>query len=104
MTIEELKDALETTGYPVAIGFFERPPNLPYIVINPQSSSNSSADDMTYGKASDYDVELYTNRRRNAIAEENVEQVLDDKMLFYDSNEDYINTERLYRKTYSLNF
>ncbi|MNW36743.1 hypothetical protein D3C74_137610 [compost metagenome] len=104
MTLNELKTLLKATGYPVAYLQFKATPNNPapkppFITYIVDSSSNFFADNVTYSKASNVSIELYTNTK-DLNAESKLESLLDEIEIPYDSYETYIDSEDLYQKIY----
>lgn len=106
MTLAKLKKLLDATGFPVAYSHFKSSPNRPipdppYITYLVTYSPNFKADNKTYHKIDSVDIELYTDKK-DLLAESIVESVLDDNDIPYDSDEDYIESEELFRKTYEV--
>lgn len=106
MTLEELKNILEATGFPVAYSHFTetennplpKPPFICYIEI---FSSNFAADNKVYKDIKNIQIELYTDKKDEA-AEIKVETVLNDNEIFFYSSETYIESENLYQKIYEV--
>ena len=101
MTLEELKDRLETTGFPVA--YREWPENaappLPFICYLVAYSNNFSADGEVYYPIDRVQVELYT-KLKDPEAEDKVEEAL--SSLFWEKTETYIDTEECYQILYEI--
>lgn len=106
MKLVELKNILKAAGYPVAYSHFTEtksnplpdPPFLCYLVAY---SSNFIADGKVYKKIDNAQIELYTNNK-DTVAEERLEQVLDNNEIPYDSTEMFIESESLYQKIYEV--
>ncbi|MFQ6340839.1 hypothetical protein ACLNAL_31020 [Bacillus sp. AF62] len=104
MTLGELTKILEATGYPVAYSHFIATPGKPvpvppYICILVDGSANLMADNKVYYKIDDANIELYTNKK-DLVAEEKLEKVLDDHEIPYDSYGTFIESEKMYQKIY----
>ncbi|MFM2564803.1 hypothetical protein ACJTM1_18890 [Bacillus sp. GX] len=104
MTLGELIKILEATGYPVAYSHLTatsgKPvPAPPYICILVDGSANLMADNKVYHKIDDANIELYTTKK-DLVAEAKLEQVLDDHEIPYDSYGTFIESEKLFQKTY----
>lgn len=65
MTLDNILDMLEETGYPVAYDHFpkENPPDVPYIALRFPYSENFFADDKTYKQLVYVEVELCTLKK-----------------------------------------
>ena len=102
MTLGELIKILEATGYPVAYSHFTATPGKPvppYICILVDGSANLMADNKVYHKIDDANIELYT-AKKDLVAEAKLEKVLDDHEIPYDSYGTFIESEKLFQKTY----
>ncbi|MED1557527.1 hypothetical protein [Bacillus paramycoides] len=104
MTLGELTKILEATGYPVAYSHFTATPNNPvpappYICFLVDGSANLMADNKVYHKINDLNIELYTTRK-DLVAEDKLEKVLDDHEIPYESYGTFIESEKLYQKNY----
>lgn len=101
MTLEELKDRLETTGFPVT--YREWPENaappLPFICYLVAYSNNFAADGEVYYPIDRVQVELYT-KLKDPEAEGKVEQAL--AGLYWEKTETYISTEKCYQILYEI--
>ena len=102
----ELVTILKATGYPVAYSHFtETPnnpiPNPPYITYLVPSSDNFFADNKTYTKISNIDIELYTDKK-DLAAEATLENLLDDNKIPYEAVETYVDSERLFQRIYEI--
>lgn len=106
MTLLELVNLLRSTGFPVAYSHFENTeenpaPNPPFICYVIPDTENFKADNQVYHKISDVDIELYTDYK-DFEAEKKIENVLDENKIPYDSYELYIESEKLFQKTYEV--
>lgn len=73
----------------------------PYIVYRYTESNNFSADGITYVKINEMEVELYTEKK-DLNVEKNVESVLSEHGFFYEKEEMFIKTEKLYMVNYKM--
>jgi hypothetical protein len=101
MKLVELKQLLDTVGYPVVYSHFNNPPNPPYIVYLFDFSSNYFADNKVYRKIDNIQIELYTTKKDQA-AEGKLEKVLDDNEIPYEKTETWIDSEKLYQILYEV--
>lgn len=101
MTLSKLVQILRATGYPVAFSHFEETPTIPFITYREDYSSNFHADNRTYIPIKTINVELYTDRK-DLIAEQTVETVLNENDLPYETSELYIESERMHQKIYYI--
>jgi hypothetical protein len=101
MTLAELYTALKATGYPVAYSHFTATPAIPFITYLVVYSSNFNADNTVYKKVDNIQIELYTNKKDLAV-ESNLETILNNNSLPYDSTETYIESEGLFQKIYEV--
>lgn len=106
MNLIELKTLLEAAGFPVAYSHFVNtvdypvpdPPYICYLVI---SSSNMKADDTVYHQIRNVQIELYT-KKKDLIAESNVESILLANGLPFETLETFIESEELFQKIYEV--
>ncbi|MGG0261494.1 hypothetical protein ABEY48_14970 [Bacillus mycoides] len=106
MNVIELKKILDATGYPVAYSYFTATPGNPvpkppYICFLVDGSANLMADNKVYHEISDVNIELYTIKK-DLVAESKLEKVLDDHEIPYESFEAFIESEKMYQKTYEV--
>lgn len=99
MTLQELKALLDTTGFPVAYNHFNEAPTLPFIVFRLPDSNNFIADNMIYHNIENVEIELYTDKK-DLIAEQLLEKVLNANEFPFDSFQLWIDSEKLFQKTY----
>lgn len=76
-------------------------PKLPFICYLATSTNNVFADNKTYDVIRGIDVELYTENK-DVASESLVEQALDDANIPWNKYEEYIDTEKCYQITYSV--
>lgn len=101
MTLAELKQLLDATGYPVAYSHFRDAQTAPFITYLVAYSSNFVADNKVYQKVSNVQIELYTIKK-DLVAENKLETVLDANEISYDSVETFIESEQLFQKIYEV--
>ncbi|QAT43441.1 hypothetical protein [Aminipila luticellarii] len=101
--MEELLNLLKTTGLKAAYHHFEKAPPPPYIIYLFSGSDNFGADNKVYNKIQNYQVELYTNKK-DINSEMLIENLFDEHDVFYDKDETYIESEKLYQVTYYIEF
>jgi hypothetical protein len=106
MTLIELKNILEATGYPVAYSHFiesenETLPAPPFITYLAVFSSNFSADNTVYKAIQNVQIELYTDKK-NLEAESNIEDILNQNELPFSTTETFIDSEQLFQKIYEV--
>ncbi|WP_404466541.1 hypothetical protein [Planococcus rifietoensis] len=106
MTFEELFNELKATGLPVAYSHFTESPTTPvpkppFVTYIDASSTNFSADNRTYMKARNIDIELYTKYKDLAI-EEKIENMLDENEMPYSYTETWIESEKVFQKLYEV--
>lgn len=99
MTLQELKSILDQTGYPVAYNHFNSEPTVPFLVYRLPSSSHFIADNVVYHNIEDIEIELYTNKK-DLAAEKKIEDVLNANELPFEFFESWIDSEKLFQKTY----
>jgi hypothetical protein len=101
MTLVELKQLLDTTGYPVAYSHFNNPVEAPFITYLVAFSSNQFADNKVHKKIQNIQVELYTNFK-DLTAESTLESILDANEIPYETTETFIDSEQLFQKIYEI--
>ena len=94
---------LAEIGLPFAYSHFAEgeSPDPPFVVYLLPGSDNFSADGRVYYKATEVQIELYTDEKDPQM-ETLVEEVLDDREIFYNKSEVYIDSEKLYEVMYSF--
>lgn len=106
MTLTDLYQLLNQTGYPVAYSQFtdteENPaPDPPFITYLEVFSDNFIADNKVQTKIRQVQVELNTDIK-DLQAELNLESLLDENDIPYQTTETYIESERLYQRIYEI--
>lgn len=99
--LENFKEILKTTGFPVAFHSFpekEAPP-MPYIIYLTPYSNNFKADGKVYSSSPHIQVELYT-QFKDMDAEAKVEKALED--VYYKKSETKLDSENCYEVIYEL--
>lgn len=103
MTLKDFYNILIKTKLPVAYHHFEegRSPAPPFIVYLVKDSENAGADNWSYHKILNLQVELYTLKKDLEI-ETKMDDLFDSHSIFFDKVETYISTEKLYQITYYI--
>lgn len=101
MTLEKLYAILKATGFSVAYSHFEVKTSLPFITYLVDGSSNMFADNKVYKKIENIKIELYT-AEKNLEIEENLERLLDENEIAYETDETWIESEKLFQKIYEV--
>lgn len=101
MTLEEIKSALESTGFPVTYRSWpeRKAPSMPYICYYVSGSDNFAADGMVYYPVNQIQVELYTELK-DTEAEAALETAL--ASFYWNKTETYIDTEQCYQIVYEI--
>lgn len=76
-------------------------PKLPFICYLETSTNNVFADNKTYDVIRGIDIELYTENK-DVASESLVEQALNDANIPWNKYEEYIDIEKCYQITYSV--
>ncbi|MFR7474348.1 MAG: hypothetical protein ACLUVV_07100 [Christensenellales bacterium] len=101
MTLKSLYNMLKKTGYPVAYRFFAERQEPPYLCYLVAYTNNQGADNAVWHRINHIQIELYT-RKKDSAAEQNVENVLTEAGLFFNAEETYIDTEKIYQRIYEI--
>lgn len=103
MTIEEIKNIIESMALPSAYRFFRENevPQLPYNIWYLDSSANFGADDKVYTRIDALIIEHYS-AYKDFDGEAALEAVLDAAHLFWNKTETYLNTEHMFLVTYEM--
>lgn len=101
MTQQELYQGLSEIGLPIAYHHFGEPTTLPYLVYLFSYSSDLFADGKNYKTISNFQIELYSNKK-DLDSEQKVENKLQDLGLPYFKTETWIETEELYQTLYEV--
>lgn len=103
MAKELVEEILNEVGLPYRYHHFEteeavEPPFVCWIV---PGSENFAADGKVYFQTDNVNIELYTDFKDFEL-EEKIEAVLDQKEIYWEKTEVYIESERLYEVIYEL--
>lgn len=101
MTLRDLHNRLQKTGYPVAYRFFAEPQEPPFLCYLVAYTNNQGADNVAWQKINHIQIELYT-KNKDLTAERRVEDVLTEAGLFFNAQETYIDTEKIYQRIYEI--
>ena len=99
MGLDEIKKALDKTGYPVAYYAFKKHQEPPFICYLETGTNNFFADNEVYQKITQMQVELYT-AYKDPIAEAKVENAL--SLFCWQKTETFIETENVYQIMYEF--
>lgn len=102
MTLVELKQLLDQTGYPVTYSHFNNgAPSVPYICYLFVDSENFFADNTVFSEGANIDIELYTSKK-DLAAEKKLKDVLLANGITFEQNEVYIESEKLFKNTFEV--
>lgn len=103
MTLAAFKEILDSTGLPVAYGFFpkEEEPELPCITYEVAYTSNFAADRIVYERIRHIDVFLFAKHKDEA-AEGLIEQAFEDNNIIWDMTETYLDDQKVYQIIYEV--
>ncbi len=101
MTLVELVNLLDSTGYPVSFSHFKERPSIPFITYMIPSEEGFNADNTNYHTLTDVDIELYTDKK-DLVAEQAIESLLKQHELPFTSYQIYIDSEQVFQKTYEV--
>lgn len=101
MTQEELYQALKSLGLPVAYGSFASPVAPPFITYQFAYSSDFMADGFNYAEISNFQIELYTDKK-DLATEQKVQDKLKELGLPYSKIESWIDDEKLFQIIYEI--
>ena len=101
--MDNLISIMEAIGIPFAYDHFAEgeSPAPPFICFLGPASDNFAADGRVYYKINEVHIELYTDEK-NPETEDRIEAVLDERGIFYDKTEVWIESEQLYEVLYSF--
>lgn len=101
--MNSLVTLITAMGIPFAYDHFAEgeSPNPPFICYLLPRSDHFAADGKAYFKKSNVNIELYTDQK-DSVNEQKVENVLDNYGIFYEKNEVWIDSEKLYEVIYSF--
>ena len=101
MTLEELYETLQQLKLPIAYSHFKSPQEPPYLVYLMEDTNNFGADNKVYHRIENLVIELYTIKK-DITLEKKLEALLNEKELYYEKVETYIESEKLYEVRYEL--
>lgn len=106
MTQAELYAALKSLGLPVAYSEFVSTPENPappplFICYQFANSDDMMADNQNYVEISNFDIELYTNKKDPAT-EKLVQDKLKSLSLPYSKSETWIDSEKMFQVIYAI--
>lgn len=101
MTLSELAQGLKSLGYPVAYSHFKSAQTPPFICYLVTGAVTKSADNKPIHKTIDVDIELYI-QKKNLTVESKIEKFLQDNELPWDYDEQFIESEGVFKCTYSI--
>lgn len=103
MKEQEVFQMVKETGLPVTYHHFEegQSPEPPFVVYLYPGTNNFSADGTVYQGINKLDIELYTDKK-DLEAEHKVDAVLKKHGFFYEKNETYIESEKMYEAIYEM--
>ena len=101
--MDDILDILTEIGLPFAYHHFAEgeAPDPPFICYLTPGSDNFAADGKVYFKINEFHIELYTDEKSPALETE-LEAVLDERGIFYDKTEVWIESEQLYEVLYQF--
>jgi hypothetical protein len=96
-TIDDVAYALDGIGIPHCLQSWpdKLAPDLPYVLLVPTDSRNQKADNRTYARAREWDLEIYSRRLDMGLVV-TVEDALDAAGIAYDSNSPYVDSRNHY--------
>lgn len=97
----ELKNHLDSLGFPVAYSHFESKKTPPFICYLETNSDNVMADDAVYKEIDNIDIELYTVKKDKAL-EKRVADLLNSLNMPFEKSSVFINSEKIYKITYEV--
>ena len=101
--MDNLIPIMEAIGLPYAYDHFAEgeSPAPPFLCFLCPASDNFAADGRVYYKINEVHIELYTEEK-NPETEDRIEAVLDERGIFYEKSEVWIESEQLYEVLYSF--
>jgi len=101
MTQAELFQELKNIGLPLTYHHFTTPPALPYLIYLFSYSNDLIADNQNYQEISNFQIELYSNKK-DLASEKLVEDKFKALRMPYSKLETWIDTENLYQIIYEI--
>lgn len=101
--MEQLTAMLNELGLPYAYDHFAEgdDPSVPFICLRNTGTDNFSADGRVFVRVLKVDIELYTDRK-DIPTERKLEEALDTMGVFWNREETWIESEKLYEAVYSF--
>lgn len=101
--MDKIIEILNKTKIPFAYDHFAEgeSPSAPFICYQVPRSENMSADGRVYHKLSEVRIELYTDKK-DLETELKVETILDEYSIFYNKEETWIESEKLYEVVFTF--
>ena len=101
--MDKLLEIMNAIGIPFAYDHFAEgeSPDPPFVCYLLPASDNFAADGKVYWKINEVHIELYTDYKDPSV-ERQVEAVLDERGVFYERSEKWIESEKLYEVLYSF--
>lgn len=101
--MDEILEILAEINLPFAYHHFAEgeAPDPPFICYLTPGSDNFAADGKVYFKINEFHIELYTDEKSPTLEAE-LETVLDERGIFYDKTEVWIESEQLYEVLYQF--
>ncbi len=106
MSLTDIYEMLDSIpGFKDKVAYHHFPvgavPELPYIVYLTRGTDNFSADNKVYAEIEEIDIELYT-KYKDPATEGLIKSALNEKGLFWNSDEDFLDSEQMYMVTFSI--
>ena len=104
MKHKELYNLLKTLNIPIAYDHFndDKTINPPFIVYREQSVDTFKADNKTYFRPHNFELEVITTKK-DTLLQEQIEKLLDDNNIPYDTtSEIWDNDEKIYHNFYEI--
>lgn len=99
--MKELYNHLKSIGLPIAYNNFTTEQIPPYLIYKFSYSNDFMADNINYKEISNFQIELYTNKK-DLNSEKMIEDKLKEIEMPYSKLENRINEERLYEIVYQI--
>ena len=104
MKHKELYNLLKTLNIPIAYDHFndDKTINPPFIVYREKSVDTFKADNKTYFRPHNFELEVITTKK-DTLLQEQIEKLLDDNNIPYDTtSEIWDNDEKIYHNFYEI--
>lgn len=104
MTFKDINTMIQSIGLPS--NYYQWPvkkaPALPYILFYYPSREDFKADNTNYAKFTQLNIEFYSENKDFEM-EAKIEEILEENDLYYDKEEQYIDTDEMYEVLYVIN-